>query len=691
MNQETMETKIKVLEHAFAASAGAYYSINLTKNLVPGTMYQVIDDKVYSINEQTGLSDNASFTDVVAYWGNKLDEKEKEAYFNFFKISNLLEQYHQGKYHVWHRYWTKTALFEPMLAEQHILMFPDEETGDILAISYVLDLTDGYNRHKYNQILKEKNKELEQMLEVEQDYNSIMSGLSKIYWQIYSINLLQDSYIEVFNGYVIDNNHLCRKDKAQESFYNILQAFVSDDYKDMMHAFLNHQTLPGRMKATDSVSLEFHAKNNSWYDASYIAQKRDITGNVTNVLFTIKNITKQKQEEFRQQEILKQAAIDADSANRAKTAFLFNMSHDIRTPLNGIIGLLKIDRAHFDDYELVKDNHEKMLVAANHLMSLINDILQMSKLEDGVTEFSHEVVDLAELSYDVGTILKLRTVEEGISFKVGKQELSNRYVYGSPTHLRQIFLNIYGNGIKYNKIGGSITTSMECLGTENNTITYRWSISDTGIGMSEDFIKHIYEPFAQENDNITEEYHGIGLGMAIVKKLVEGMHGTIDIKSKKGIGSTFIITIPFEIAPEPVRNINTDETAPADIHGLHLMLAEDNQLNAEIAETILKDYGADVITVTDGRQAVELFAKCKEGTFDAILMDVMMPNMNGLTATEKIRALDRSDAKTIPVIAMTANAFKEDADMCMKAGMNAHLPKPLHIKDVVSTIARLCR
>lgn len=691
MEKLTLKKKIKVLEHAFAANAGTYYSINLTRNLVPGTMYQVIDDKEYSINEQIGMPDNAAFSDVVNYWGSKLEEKEKKEYYEFLKISNLLKYYENGETHVWHRYWTKTALFEPMLAEQHIVMFDDEENGDVLAISYVLDQTEKFRKQQYNQLLEQKNAEQEQMLDVERNYSDIMFGLSKVYWQIYSVDLEADTYIEVFNGYGFENEHLCRNDRAQESFNNIVHLFVSEDYLDTMSAFLNHKTLPGRLEDTDSISLDFYAVMGQWLSAAYIAQKRDETGKVTSVLFTIKNIEEQKQAEFKQQELLRQAAVAAEAANRAKSSFLFNMSHDIRTPLNGIIGLLKIDKAHFDDFELVKNNHEKMLVAADHLLSLINNILQMSKLEDGTIQLSHEIVDLAELSDEVGTIIKVRTVEKGISFKIGNQELPVPYVYGSPSHLRQIFLNVYGNCIKYNKIDGSLKTSMECLGIEGNIVTYRWHISDTGIGMSEEFLNHIYEPFVQENSDDRSEYHGTGLGMAIVKNLIEKMNGTIEIDSKKGIGTTFIITLPFEIAEKPEKDINVKETKSANIEGLHLLLVEDNELNAEIAATILKDHGAEITIVTDGLQAVKMFEECEPGSFDAILMDVMMPVMNGLTATQRIREMERPDAKAIPIIAMTANAFKEDAQRCIEAGMNAHLAKPLHIKEVISTIAHFCK
>lgn len=371
-------------------------------------------------------------------------------------------------------------------------------------------------------------------------------------------------------------------------------------------------------------------------------------------------------------------------ASNAKSDFLSRMSHDIRTPLNGIIGLLKIDEAHFDDRDIVFENHQKMMVSANHLLSLVNDVLEMSKLEEGKEELVREPTDLIGLSRDVVTIIHERATEKGIFWEFdGNPQEFYPYVYASPLHLRQIFLNIYGNSIKYTDPGGKIHSRLECLGRENNTVTYRWTISDTGIGMSEEFVKHIFDPFVQEHYDARSVYQGTGLGMSIVKNLVDRMGGSIEVSSREGVGSSFVVTLPFEISDRPA---NVQEDKPASIAGLHLMVAEDNMLNAEIAEVLLTDEGADITVVNDGKQAVELFSASEPGTFDAILMDVMMPVMDGLTATQTIRALERPDAKMIPIIAMTANAFAEDVQKCLAAGMNAHLAKPLEIEKMKAVI-----
>lgn len=396
--------------------------------------------------------------------------------------------------------------------------------------------------------------------------------------------------------------------------------------------------------------------------------------------------TKQLEDKNKQ---LEDAVIRADKANMAKSNFLSRMSHDIRTPLNGIIGLIKIDEDHFDDIVLVKENHKKMNIAANHLLSLINDVLQMSKLEDGNIVLTHEVINLIDMTKDIVAIIENRAVESGIQWKFNKEEsyLPHQYVYGSPVHLRQIFLNVYGNCIKYNRYGGEINTKMNVIEDNNNKCIYQWVITDTGIGMSEDFLKHIFEPFAQEKNDARSVYNGSGLGMSIVKELIDKMNGSITIKSKINVGSTFIITIPFEIADIQEQIVQNNTSVNDSINGLHLILVEDNEINAEIAKMLLTDQGAIISAVTNGKQAVDLFKSNAPGTFDAILMDIMMPVMDGLTATRTIRAINnRPDAQTIPIIAMTANAFKEDAQKCFAAGMNAHLAKPLDIKKIKQTV-----
>lgn len=376
-------------------------------------------------------------------------------------------------------------------------------------------------------------------------------------------------------------------------------------------------------------------------------------------------------------------------ANRSKSAFLSRMSHDMRTPLNGIVGLLKIDAAHPEDRALVDANREKMQVAADHLLSLINDVLQMSKIESGTVTLTREAVDLQSLFQDICKIMEERAGDQGIVLEFRQKRPDAPIppcIYGSPLHLRQIFLNIYGNAVKYNRYGGKIVTTAD-YSEKDGITTCCWEIRDTGVGMKQEFLEHIFEPFTQEKQDARSVYQGTGLGMSIVKGLVDQMHGTITVSSEEGVGTTFVVTIPFETArkAEPVPEHKPEM---GNLKGVRLLLAEDNALNAEIAQVLLRDEGAEVTTVSNGQEAVELFQKEPKGTFDLIFMDIMMPIMDGLTATKIIRAMERPDAKTIPILAMTANAFAEDRETCLAAGMDDHLTKPLNIDAIKRTVCR---
>lgn len=386
---------------------------------------------------------------------------------------------------------------------------------------------------------------------------------------------------------------------------------------------------------------------------------------------------------------LQNALESKERASQAKSRFLRSISHDIRTPLNGIIGLLKVDEAHPEDGALIARNRGRMQLAADHLLSLINDVLDMSRIEEGGVKLAREPVSIPELHRQIVAIVEPTAAENGVTLRLaGALPTSAPWVYGSPNHLRQIFLNIYGNCVKYNRPGGSVTTAVDLTQEAPGRCTCRWTVSDTGIGMSQAFLAHIFEPFEQERSDARSTYNGSGLGMSIAQGLVRQMGGTIAVSSTEGSGSVFTVTIPFETAPAPQAPEAPREKA--DIRGLRLLLVEDNALNADIARILLTDEGAEIVLAQNGQQALDLFAASKPKQFDAILMDVMMPVMDGLTATRAIRALPRPDAETVPIIAMTANAYTEDAESCLAAGMNAHLGKPLDMAKVTQTIAACC-
>ena len=406
--------------------------------------------------------------------------------------------------------------------------------------------------------------------------------------------------------------------------------------------------------------------------------RRDEQGIARSCVGVFVDIDDAVKNQARQQQALEQALERADRACKVKTDFLRRMSHDMRTPLNCILGLLELCERNRDDKALVEENHGKMRTAARHLLSLIDDTLQASKLGEGEFALVREPVDFAHLQADVDDIMQLLAVEAGVIMG-GRQEedgIAYRYVLGNELYLRQIFLNIYSNCIKYNRPGGKVITHVTSSELPDGKVLLRWEITDTGIGMSPEFLKRVFEPFARES-SVASTVGGTGLGMPIVKQLIELMGGSIEISSELGEGSTFVISIPFDPAPAPRE---TEQAASGStLQGCRLLLVEDNDLNAEIAATILEG---------DGAQAVEAFAANPAETFDAILMDVAMPKMDGLAATRAIRALDRPDAASIPIIAMTGNAFQEDVRECLEAGMNAHIAKPIDAAKAERVIAK---
>ena len=379
----------------------------------------------------------------------------------------------------------------------------------------------------------------------------------------------------------------------------------------------------------------------------------------------------------------------AESANAAKSTFLNNMSHDIRTPMNAIIGFTNIARKQNPSPEIC-NCLDKISDSSEHLLALINDVLDISRIESGKIRYTPSPIDICDVSDSVITIMYGYLSNRDILFDINVEEPENRYVMGDAVRIREVLVNILGNAVKFTYDGGRITYTVSYHeGHDKNHIRVRYTISDTGIGMSEEFIGHIFDEFSQEEYGARTQYKGTGLGMAITKKFVDLMGGTIEVKSTKGVGSTFIVEIPLEITDCCDSGKKTAAVDHVNWNGVKLLLAEDNDLNAEIATVQLEELGIQVERAVDGQQAVDIFAGNAPGTFNMILMDVMMPKMNGYEATKTIRGMrDREDALTIPIIAMTANAFAEDVQASLDAGMNGHLSKPIVMEEVKKTIAR---
>ena len=689
MSQDIINNRF--FEESVFAIADGYCVINLTKSIVRGSMYQIVNGKKYNLNEQLGLPENSSLQSLVDAWALTIPEEGLKDFLHEFDRERLLNRFENGERHISFRYWTRTATFEPMLAEDHMALYREEETGDVIAVNYVLDRTEHYRLEEKERALEKSNREYAKLLEEEKKHTAMIEELTKkLQSQLELFTVSIPGGVKISNDdpeysfkYVSEQfanmlGYATPKELLDASGGNIIGLAHPDDVKVGLADALNQYTYSDHY----ATIYRIRCKDGTYKyieDRGQKVIKKDGTIEHWNLMLDKNDF------------MHKSIALESEKkANKSKSDFLSRMSHDMRTPLNGIIGLLKIAEKHFNDRELVLENFRKMQVAADYLLSLINDILQMSKIEDGNVPLTQEIINFEELSQDVLTIIEERAKDRGIQmqFRAKKEGLRYPFIYGSPVHLRQIFLNIYGNCIKYNRIGGKIISVSDYTEAVDGITTYEWTITDTGIGMSREYQEHIFDPFSQEREDARSTQQGIGLGMAIVKGLIEKMGGTIEVKSEEGIGSTFIIRIPFKLAPAPDTVKKT--AAQMDISGLNLLLVEDNELNTEIAETLLSDEGANLTVAEDGLQAVRMFQEKPEGYFDAILMDIMMPVMDGITATKTIRSLKHPDAETIPIIAMTANAFREDKEKCLTAGMNAHLAKPIKIENIKRILCEYC-
>ena len=815
---ETYKKKIRIMEHALSESAGVYYNINITRDLIPGTMYQVIDDVEYSINEAIGFPDDCRYLDVIEYWGSQLAEDQKAAYFEFFSLEHLRECFEKGNEHICHSYWTKDSLGNPMLAEQHIVMYRDLSNNDLLAITYVLDHT------KIDEL---NTRNIEQKKILEEDIKKI-EGLASQYSTVYFINFDTDQC----SKYDIDKTY----DNVSPEMDNVSTADFFRKYKELVMEYTHPDFRDELIRLTDEKHIrevlrdkKRHAfrflntgKNGDyqWLEL-YIIKFAKADEEVTNIAFAFLNVDEEEREKELQRKALTDALAAAEHANKAKTTFLNNMSHDIRTPMNAIIGFTALAAAHLDNVETTRDYLGKISTSSNHLLSLINDILDMSRIESGQVKIDENEVHLPDVLHDLRTIIQSSITSKQQDLFIDTQDIMNEDIITDKLRLNQILLNIVSNAIKFTPVGGTISiriTEKPCK--LSGYATYEFRIKDNGIGMSEGFQKHIFESFSREQTSTVSGIQGTGLGMSITKNIVDMMGGDISIRSEEGKGTEFTVrldcrlsdnVVKYEPVPElqgaralvvdddtdtcmsvskmlrkigmradwtvsgkesivrareayeegdefkayiidwlmpdmngietvrRIRKVIGDSTPiiiltaydwsdieteareagvtafvskplfmselrevltrpiitkakkkevgdDVDLNGKRILLVEDNDLNQEIASEILSNLGLVVDTANDGIAAVEKVASSPSGSYDLVLMDIQMPNMDGYTATREIRKLPDSSKADIPIVAMTANAFDEDKEKAFTCGMNGFISKPINIKILISTL-----
>ncbi len=431
----------------------------------------------------------------------------------------------------------------------------------------------------------------------------------------------------------------------------------------------------------------------------YVA-KMDDAGNVLVAFQFIDDIIeehlaqerKEREKEEAYQRELIAAKVEAERANRSKTDFLLRMSHDIRTPLNGIIGMLDVAERSGDDLVKRDDCRDKIRDSANVLLEIINEVLDMNKLESGKVVLEEVPFDLREVSRSVYNVVVKQAESRGVEIVEEDCCAPHPRLVGSPAHFKRIMTNILSNAIKYNRPGGKAYVTCREVSCDGESVVIEFKCRDTGVGMKPEFVDHLFEPFSQESETSRSEYGGTGLGMSIAKSLIDAMGGQISVESERGCGSTFDVLLTFALdKSEPCSEVDVSAGEAASLDGLTVLVAENNKLNMEIARFLLEDAGACVVEAKDGREAVELFERSEPGAIDAILMDIMMPHVDGCEATRKIRQLGRPDVARVPIIAMTASAFAEDRIAAKEAGMDEHLAKPLDADRMIRTVAECVR
>lgn len=536
-------------------------------------------------------------------------------------------------------------------------------------------------------VLEQKKQfELEQALTEANLKNEIISALSQIYYAIFLIDLKKDLFKEI-SGKGCTHRLAGQTGCASYEFNKHCNEFIVPEYQDRLQQFFDISTLAKRLQNEETIATEYLTTDNNWHTARFIVRRRTKDKTVTDVLYVTQIISASK----RREQSWITIAEEANKANVAKTEFISQIAHDIRTPMNAIMGFTDITLNHVNEPDKVKYGLDRIKLSGNFLLELVNEVLDISKIENGQMKVKPKEINICELFDEFSPSLEQMKLDKKLDISCIKHDISYTELFADPLRIKQIYTNILSNAIKYTPDGGNVTFEIyqEKIPNSKNVFLIA-KISDTGIGMSEEYIENMYSKFTRETDSRINKVPGYGLGLSIVKYLTDIMNGHIDVQSELGKGTTFTVTleIPYlkehsRIAPETL----TIEHYSKICSGMHLLIAEDNELNYEVISELLKMHNITCEHAADGSICVEMLKSAKKHTYDAILMDMQMPVMNGLYATTTIRNLDSSEAHSIPIIAMTANAFKEDIEKCLNAGMNKYLSKPV---DIFKLLKVLC-
>ncbi len=676
-SQEKRENELRAMaskDQILSEITQSLYSYNLTLNLNTGK---------YSLITGTGLEEYIEFF-------QKSNQYEKAYYFN---LANIEAEFHPAfmeltgieqlrkkkgqKGFIGSLQYSTTLDDEIKWQEMNVFIGIDVH-GDDIANLLCRDITEAHNLQE----MKEK----EFRASVTKD--QILSEITKmLYIYNLTLNLRTGKYTLIVGTGMESVVRAFQKTDDYKTAFEEQLSYVDAQYEKEIRRLASIGNL---RKISDQVgfvrSLEYTCMINGkpeWHEMNVFIGIDEQGEAIANILGRDVTEAHEKADTKNQLEV-------AQASNEAKTRFLSNMSHDIRTPINGIMGMLHIAKTHRADEKKVDDCLNKIEISTNYLLTLLNDILDLNKLESGKTFVEEKPFHVEELVDDVCNIIQPAAHMTGITVETLFGTLEHPAVIGSSLHLRQILMNLISNSVKYSKDNGMVSVHVEEAGVENDIVRYQFSVTDSGIGMTKEFQQKMFDMFEQEQSGARTKHMGSGLGLAIVKMLVDLLDGEIYVESERGKGSTFKVVLPFRINYNPMEKNTKQEADTTDcLKGVRILLVEDNEFNMEIAQVILEEAGAVIIPAENGKVAVGLFEASPEQSIDIILMDIMMPEMDGLEAAKAIRSMERTDADKIPIIAMTANAFEDDIKKSLDAGMNEHIAKPLDMSKLASTISEL--
>ena len=626
------------------------------------------------------------FDDVVDRWVREtVHPDDKERIKSTINMENLRKIFSEQKQYVG----TYRNIEDGV---QHYYQYDFRRVGDTENIVAGFRLIDAIVEEQTAREKKEKEL-IEANLREEKEHSEVMSSLSTIYSTIFRADIDTSRY-DILTCVPLMRKVVAASGNFDDVKDEIIASFIEPEFRDSMRAFLDFNTLSERLKDVNTITMDYKAPAGQWIQARIVVKRRDNEGVAREILYVARDVTEEKVRDLEQQEALTHALVAAQQASKAKTTFLNNMSHDIRTPMNAIIGFTALAQTHIDDRIQVQDYLDKINTSSTHLLGLINDILDMSHIESGKVKLKETAVHIPGLLHDLCTMLQGLVNSKNQKLSVDTLKVIHEDVLTDKIRLNQVLLNIVGNAIKFTQSGGDIIIRLiEKPCSLKNYATYEFSVRDNGIGMTQEYLGHIFETFSREHSSTVSGIQGSGLGMAITRNIVDMMGGDIRVESEEGKGSLFTVTMNLRLAGEIVKNEpaaalpgEKEKKKTYDYSGRRALLVEDNELNREIAISLLEETGMLVDSVNDGDVAVSTINQQPSDKYDLIFMDIQMPKMDGYTATREIRTLPDNKKAAIPIVAMTANAFEEDKRKSYEAGMDGYISKPVSITAIAKVL-----